>query len=82
MKKRGKLEATKDGQKLKFALVSKLSVEKNHITSVNMSGDFVITGDAFIPNEAKAIKQYKDTHRDQWGAADIFESESGEVVDE
>lgn len=82
MKKRGKLEATKDGQKLKFALVSKLSVQKNHITSVNMSGDFVITGDAFLPNEPKAIKQYKDTHRDKWGSADIFESESGEVVDE
>jgi recombination protein RecA len=66
-KKAKKLTATKGGLDLGFGIVSKLSVDKNHISNTTNSGEFVITADAIIPNEPKAIKNYKDTHKDQWG---------------
>jgi hypothetical protein len=46
-----------------------------------MAGEFVITGDAFLPNEPGAIKEYKDTHRDMWGEAQISSTETGEVFE-
>lgn len=82
MSGKGKLSATKDGKSFDFGLVSKISVEKNHISELAMEGEFVITPDAFLPNEAGSIKKYKDTHRDQWGAATISSAETGEVLDE
>jgi len=77
-----KLSATKDGKDFDFALVSKLSVEKNHISDLAMAGEFVITSDAFLPNEPGAIKKYKDTHREQWGEATIIATDTGEVFEE
>src|SRR5260221_6082020 len=35
------LNATKDGKKLKFGIVSKIIVDKNHITNTSNSGEFV-----------------------------------------
>jgi len=46
-----------------------------------MAGEFVITSDAFLPNEPSAIKEYKDTHRDMWGEAQVISTETGEVFD-
>lgn len=68
-----KLEATKDNQKLKFGMVSKLSVTKNHINGQEYSGEFVITADRFLPNDAKAIKKYKEDNNDKWGNMELFE---------
>lgn len=79
---KGKLSATKDGKDFDFGLISKISVEKNHISDLAMAGDFVVTPDAFLPNEKGAIKKYKDDHRDQWGSATIMSAETGEVLDE
>jgi recombination protein RecA len=66
-KRSKKLTATKDGRDLGFGIISKLSVDKNHISNTTNSGEFVITADAIIPNEANALKDYKDTHKAQWG---------------
>lgn len=82
MSGKGKLSAKKDGMDFDFALVSKLSVEKNHISDLAMAGEFVITADAFLPNEPSAIKRYKDDHRDMWGEALISSAETGEVFGE
>jgi len=68
-----KLEAEKDGSKLKFGMISKLSVTKNHINGQEYSGEFVITADKFLPNDAKAIKQYKEDNKDKWGDLELFE---------
>ena len=62
-----KLTATKDGKDLTFGIVSKISVDKNHISSVANKGDFVITSDSIFPNEPGAIKEYKDSHKNTWG---------------
>jgi len=68
-----KLEAIKEGRKLKFGIVSKITTEKNHSGAVSMAGEFVITADEIIPNDATAIKHYKDTHKDSWGDIEIGE---------
>jgi RecA/RadA recombinase len=81
MKKIKRLSATKNKMAFDFALISRISVQKNHITDLMMEGDFVITSDAFIPNEKKAIDDYKDAHRDQWGESEIYEAETGEFLD-
>lgn len=71
--KKSKLSAKKEGKNLVFGMVSKISVEKDHINQTAMSGEFVITADAFIPNEAGAIKDYKDSHKDAWGEIELTE---------
>lgn len=82
MKGRGKLSAEKKGMGFDFGLISRISVMKNHISDLSMEGDFVITPDAFMPNEKSAIKKYKDLHKEQWGEAIITSAETGEVLDE
>lgn len=62
-----KLSATKGGVDMGFGIVSKITVDKNHLTNTAHSGEFVITADKIIPNEASAIKDYKDSHKGQWG---------------
>jgi len=81
MKKVKRLSAEKNGLSFDFALISRISVMKNHITDLMMEGDFVITPDEFMPNEKKSIDKYRETHRDQWGEALIHDAESGEVLD-
>lgn len=71
------LTATKDGIDLKFGIVSKITVDKNHLTNVAHSGDFVITGNSIIPNEPGAIKDYRDAHKNEWGSVDFKEKEEG-----
>lgn len=73
-----KLSATKDGIDLGFGIVSKITVDKNHLTNTAHSGEFVITANKIIPNAPGAIKEYKDTHKEQWGEnLEIKEEERG-----
>jgi RecA/RadA recombinase len=73
-----KLEAIKDGSKLKFGMISKISITKNHINGQEYSGEFVITSDKFLPNDAKKIKDYKDENKDKWGNIDLYSVEDDE----
>lgn len=73
--RRKKLAATKDGIKMGFGIVSKITVDKNHISNTAYEGEFVITADSIIPNEATAIKNYKDTHKESWGEIETTEEE-------
>lgn len=76
-----KLEAVKAGAKLKFGMVSRLSVIKNHINGQEFSGEFIVTADKFLPNDAKELKKYKEEHSDKWGSAELYEAED-EIADE
>lgn len=76
-----KLSATVNGQDLGFGIVSKITVDKNHISSVANSGAFVITADAIIPNEPTAIKAYKELHKKEWAEASIIDADSGEILE-
>lgn len=61
-----KLKATKNGQDLGFGIVSKIIVDKNHLTNVTNEGEFIITADQIIPNEPVALKEYKESHKSEW----------------
>jgi len=74
-KRIGKLEAQVDNIKKKFGTKSRLTIEKNHINGIEQSGDFVITPNSIIPDEPKAIKAYKDEHKDSWGGVELDEQE-------
>lgn len=76
-----KLTATKDGVKMGFGIVSTISVEKNHLTNTSHSGEYVITGNAIIPNEKTSIDAYKEENKESWGSLELFDEDSGEVFD-
>lgn len=66
-KKGQKLEAIKNGKKVKFGMVSKIAVDKNHLCDVSNSGEFVIVSNDVLPKDKKAIDEYKNAHKDEWG---------------
>lgn len=72
-----KLEAIVNGTKLKFGMVVRLSVTKNHLNGQEFSGEFVVTEDKFLPNDARAIKDYKESNKERWQEAELFEVEEG-----
>lgn len=80
-KRKKKLTATKDGVAMGFGIVSSISVEKNHLTNTSHSGEYVITGNAIIPNEKSAIDAYKEDHKESWGTLEILDDETGELFD-
>jgi RecA/RadA recombinase len=70
-----KIEATVNKQKVKFGLQTKITVDKNHLSEVSNSGEFVIVARDLIPNEKGAINEYKERYSDEWGSAEIEESD-------
>jgi RecA/RadA recombinase len=74
-----KLTAGVEGSKVGFGIISKITVDKNHLTNLAHSGEFIITADAVIPNESKALKDYKESHKETWGNAEIVDEDTGEV---
>ena len=80
-KKIGKIEAVVGGITKKFASKSRFTIEKNHINGMEQAGDFVITPTSIIPNDAKAIKKYKEENKGNWASSEnveLEESEDGE----
>lgn len=73
-----KLGAKVDNRDIKFGLISKISITKNHINGQEYSGEFVITEDEILPNDAKVVKDYKDRNRERWGDIPIYELEKHE----
>lgn len=78
VKKSKQLRATKDKKDVTFGIVSKFSVEKNHINGVSNSGDFVIVADDIIPHEKGAIDDYKEANKETWGNVELSDEEEGE----
>jgi len=77
--KEGKrLQATVNGNKVVFGTVCKLKVVKNHLSDLSSSGEYVITGSGIIPNDPKAIEDYKKQHRDSW-VSTYIPYENGEL---
>lgn len=79
VKKSKMLKAVKNGIDVTFGLVSKLSVEKNHINGISNQGEFVIVPDDVIPNDKSSIEEYKARAKDSWG---VFKTEDGESLEE
>lgn len=67
------LKAIVNGQEKGFGIVTKIIVDKNHISNVTNSGEFIITADSILPNTDKALKEYKEKNKDKWANASILE---------
>lgn len=61
-----KIKATKDGRDVEFAKRTKVSCDKNHITGVTTKGAVIMTVHGFIPDDKKAIDEYKKEHSEEW----------------
>jgi recombination protein RecA len=65
-KKSKTLKAVVGGQEKGYGIVSKITVDKNHISNTTNAGEFVVTGDTIIPNEKSALDAYKELHKGSW----------------
>lgn len=61
-----KIKAVKRGQEIEFALKTKISCDKNHVTGVTAKGTIVSTAHGFIKNDKKYIDLYKKEHQKEW----------------
>lgn len=65
-KKVKSLKAIVDGQEKGFGIISRITVDKNHISNVSNTGEFVIVADRLIPNDKEAIDAYKSEKKETW----------------
>ncbi len=82
-----KVKAVSKGKEYEFAKVTKVQVEKNHITGIQTRGAIVMTQHGFIENDKKSIDMYKETYKETWtvilGSTDFevsIEPEVGEDI--
>jgi hypothetical protein len=47
-------------------LVSKVKVKKNHLNELNCEGEVVLAGAQLLPNDKKAVEEFKTKNRDVW----------------
>jgi hypothetical protein len=75
-----KVKATKGGKEIEFALKTKISCDKNHVTGVTAKGTIVSTAHGFIKNSPNEIAKYKKEHSKNW--ASILGSDDFDIVEE
>lgn len=75
-----KIKATKKGQDIEFALKTRISCDKNHITGVTAKGTIVSTAHGFIKNEKSEIDKYKKEHQKEWAL--ILGGDDFDIVEE
>lgn len=61
-----KVTATRDGKSITFAKITKIAVDKNHITNATTDGRIVMTTHGFIRNTDSDINKYKKEHKHEW----------------
>jgi hypothetical protein len=61
-----KLKATKDKKEVEFAVRTKVSVDKNHVTGLQTKNTVVATVHGFIHDDNKDIDKYKKEHAHEW----------------
>ena len=66
MSRSSKVRATKDGNKVAFAIKSALVVDKNHITNVAATGNILCTDHGFIADDKAVIDAYKKEYKNDW----------------
>ena len=75
-----KVKATKNGKEIEFALKTKVSCDKNHVTGVTAKGTIVSTAHGFIKNSPNEITKYKKEHSKDWSL--ILGSDDFDIVEE
>jgi hypothetical protein len=62
-----KIHAQKDGKKVEFAKRTKIAIDKIHTDcGVATTSTVIVTPHGFIPDDEKAIKEYKKKYANQW----------------
>jgi hypothetical protein len=61
-----KIKATKDGKEVEFAVRTKVSCDKNHVTGLQTKNTVVATIHGFIEDEKRDIDEYKKAHSSEW----------------
>jgi hypothetical protein len=78
-----KIKAIKDGKQVEFAKRTNLQIDKNHINGVTTRGKIVMTPHGFILDDEKALKAYKEEHKEAWkqilGGGDFIIAEEDEA---
>ena len=75
-----KVKATKNGKEIEFALKTKVSCDKNHVTGVTAKGTIVSTAHGFIKNSPNEINKYKKEHSKDWSI--ILGSDDFDIIEE
>jgi hypothetical protein len=75
-----KVKATKNGKEIEFALKTKVSCDKNHVTGVTAKGTIISTAHGFIKNSPNEIAKYKKEHSKDWSL--ILGSDDFDIVEE
>ena len=75
-----KIKATKNGKDVEFAKRTKISADKNHVTGVQTKGTVTMTVHGFIPDDKKAIDDYKKEHSKDWSI--ILGSDDFDIIEE
>jgi RecA/RadA recombinase len=75
-----KIKATKNGKNVEFAKRTKVSCDKNHVTDVTTKGTLIMTAHGFIPDDKKAIDDYKKKHSHKW--LEVLGSTDFKIVEE
>ena len=65
-----------------YGIVSKIGVDKNHLTNTAYEGEFVITADTILPNNKAAVDAYKKSHKESWGEIFVSDSDGEEITDD
>jgi hypothetical protein len=77
-----KIKATKSGKEVEFAVRTKVSCDKNHVTGLQTKNTVIATIHGFINDDKKEIDDYKKSHSHEWkdilgdGKFDIIEDNS------
>jgi hypothetical protein len=63
-----KIKATKSGKEVEFAKRTRVQIDKNHVTGIQTKGYITMTPHGFIPDDKKAIDEYKKVHSSEWAS--------------
>ncbi len=61
-----KYQISEDGKEVEFAVRTKVSVDKNHVTGLQTKNTVVATVHGFISDDTKDINEYKKQHAHEW----------------
>lgn len=61
-----KVEATRNGEKMNYAIKSGILLDKNHITETSAKGTIVCTNHGFVLDDPKALDEYKKQYAPDW----------------
>jgi len=66
MTRSAKVDATRGGEKMNYAIKSGILLEKNHITETSAKGTIICTNHGFVLDDKAALDEYKKKYAPDW----------------